>query len=292
MISAKAIDAIMTSKDRRSCSTESQNENNIVMSNGQRRVNHGHADAFNRNILLVLTAPLCTITTSLNGVPTFHSRGYKIGEAKRILCAMSSKDPPEESFLPTKVSVYIATSIDGFIARLDGSLDWLPGSDGSATTSEDADVFGYEEFMASVNVIMMGRNTFDFVHSASSSSAWPYDKPVVVLSTTMKELPSDLKDKDVILIADSSPQELVEMYAGQHIYVDGGKMIQSFLRANLVTDIQLFRVPILLGKGIPLFSSTESFGSDIPLKHIETKVDPKTGIVSSKYFVNNPQRTT
>eukprot|EP00978_Attheya_sp_CCMP212_P008582 scaffold20193_cov47-Attheya_sp.AAC.1 len=235
----------------------------------------------------------CTITTSLNAVPTFRSHGYKIGEATCILCAMSSKDPPEEELSPpTKVSVYIATSIDGFIARLDGSLDWLPGSDeSSATASEDADAFGYEEFMASVHVIMMGRNTFDFVHSASSS-AWPYYKPVVLLSTTMKELPSDLKDKDVILVADSSPQELVEMYAGQHIYVDGGKMIQSFLRAGLVTDIQLFRVPILLGKGIPLFPSNESFVGDIPLKHIETKVDPKTGIVSSKYCVNIAQRTT
>jgi dihydrofolate reductase len=218
-----------------------------------------------------------------------------------MMSSPAKKDQPETAELAssstTKVSVYIAMSLDGFIARLDGSLDWLPGSDGStSSTSEDDDVFGYEEFMSSVNVIVMGRNTFDFVVSSSSSDgavAWPYEKPVVILSRTMKELPVDLKEKDVRLVSDASPQELVEMYAGQRIYVDGGRTIRSFLRAGLVNDLQLFRVPILLGNGIPLFSSspTESVvDRDIHLEHVESKADPKTGIVSSKYDVVIPQQ--
>jgi dihydrofolate reductase len=199
---------------------------------------------------------------------------------------MSSKDRPEAAELDsiTHVSVYIAMSLDGFIARQDGSLDWLPGSDGGGSPEDNDDVFGYEEFMASVDVIVMGRNTFEFV---SSSGEWPYEKPVVVLSKTMKELPSDLKDMDILLVSDASPQEVVEMYPGQHIYVDGGRTIQSFLREALVNTLQIFRVPILLGKGIPLFPplSAGSADSDIQLMHVETKVEPKTGIVSSKYVV-------
>ena len=132
-----------------------------------------------------------------------------------------------------KKSVYIATSLDGFIARKNGSLDWLPGSDGESRGDED---YGYHAFMDSVDVLVMGRNTYELVLSFGE---WSYgDKKVIVLSHSLTELSPTLPD--TVELLSCSPQELVaqlQTSGVKHIYVDGGKTIQGFLRAGLIDEI-------------------------------------------------------
>ena len=172
------------------------------------------------------------------------------------------------------LSVFIATSLDGYIARLNGKLDWL---EINKDQSKDED-FGYQNFISSVDCIVMGRNTFEKVVSFPE---WPYaNKRVIVLSRSLKQIPDQFC-------------ELAELYSGKvelltvelqnqgirHVYVDGGLTIQSFIRQGLLTDMILTQLPILLGKGIPLFGNTDG---DIKLKldHVKSF---DSGFVQSKY---------
>src|SRR6478672_9003921 len=119
-----------------------------------------------------------------------------------------------------RASVYIATSLDGFIAREDGALDWLPAPGGDAG-GED---YGYRDFMASVDALVMGRHTFEL---ALSFGAWPYaGKPVVVLSSRPAAIPPSLASSVEWL--SGSPSEVVRRLAArgaEHLYVDGGRTI-------------------------------------------------------------------
>ena len=147
-----------------------------------------------------------------------------------------------------KKSVYIATSLDGFIARENGDLDWLPGSDGT-TESED---FGYNKFFESVDVMIMGRKTFEKVLSFGE---WPYlNKKVIVLSDTYKQIPQDFKGN--VELKSGSPEEIIKELITKgykQAYIDGGKTIQKFLQAGQIDELIITRVPVMLGKGIPLF---------------------------------------
>jgi len=181
-----------------------------------------------------------------------------------------------------KTSVYIATSLDGFIAREDGSLDWLPGSDGSTSDQETgADDFGYQAFMDSIDVLVMGRNTYELVLSFGQ---WPYgDKRVVVLSNSLTSLPN--KSPETATLWNGSITELLktlEADGATHLYIDGGKTIQSFLRAGHLHELIITRVPILIGQGIPLFGPLDE---DINLQHLETQAY-NNGFVQSKYKVS------
>jgi len=170
--------------------------------------------------------------------------------------------------------VYIACSLDGFIARENAALDWLPGSDGS---SGDED-YGYHAFYDSVDAIVMGRNTYEFV---SGIEPWPYvGKRVIVLSSKYK--------RDETLIAEgvegisSSPDELIQQLISEnvkHLYIDGGKTIQGFLRAGAIDEMTITRVPVLIGSGIPLFGSLTG---DLHFKHISTR-SFENGFVQSTY---------
>lgn len=179
-----------------------------------------------------------------------------------------------------KVSVYIATSLDGFIARENGELDWLPGSDGDSDTSGED--YGYHEFMDSVDVLVMGRNTFETV---LSFGPWSYgDKPVIVLSSQPLQIPDDLSS--TVESKSCSPTELVQSLseAGhQHIYIDGGKTIQGFLNAGLIQELIITRIPVLIGSGIPLFGPLDK---DRKLRHINTRTF-ENGFVQSKYELEN-----
>ena len=180
-----------------------------------------------------------------------------------------------------KASVYIATSLDGFIARENGDLDWLPGSDGEAADSDDnQDDFGFKAFMDSVDVLVMGRNTYDKVLSFGQ---WPYgNKRVIVLSRTLTEISSDVPE--TVELRSSSPVELVQelQEAGaNHLYIDGGKTIQGFLNAGLIQELIITRVPVLIGRGAPLFGPVEK---DVMLQHVETR-SFDNGFVQSKYRV-------
>jgi dihydrofolate reductase len=188
--------------------------------------------------------------------------------------------------MPLKISVYIATSLDGFIARdpsmalrqaqgdgPGGDLDWLP----APNEGED---YGYAAFWASVDALVMGRGTFEKVLSFPE---WPYgDKPVYLLSHRPLKLLPGMADRVRVLAG--SPREVMQRLVesgAKHVYLDGGKTIQGFLREGLVDELTLTRVPVLLGSGIPLFGSLEN---DIHLHHLETKAYPN-GLVQSKYEV-------
>lgn len=181
-----------------------------------------------------------------------------------------------------KVSVYIATSLDGFIARNDGGLDWLPGADSEGSVEADAEDYGYREFMDSVDVLVMGRKTFEQV---LSFGMWPYEKKrVVVLSGGTVRVPTDLSP--TVEAESCSPRELVNQLAEtgvKHLYVDGGNTIQRFLNEGLIQQIIITRIPILIGSGIPLFGPLTN---DITLRHIETRQFP-SGFVQSRYEVNS-----
>ena len=145
--------------------------------------------------------------------------------------------------------VYIATSLDGFIARKDGGLDWLPSPDASSESASD-----FDTFLASVDALVMGRNTYDMVQSFG---VWPYgDKPVFVLSHRPVDLPADSAAR--VDCISGTPDKIVADLAGrglQNLYIDGGETIQAFLRAGEIHRLIVTRIPVLLGEGISLFGN-------------------------------------
>ena len=173
-----------------------------------------------------------------------------------------------------KISAFIATSLDGFIARPDGALDWLP-----TEKDEDGGDFGHQEFLASVDTIVMGRHTFEKILSFGID--WPFDdKRVVVLSSRPAALPEALAGK--VAWQSGDPHSVVARLAAEgarHIYVDGGFTIQAFLRARLIQHLTLTQVPVLLGRGIALFGPV---AHDLPLTHVRT-VAYSNGLVQSEY---------
>lgn len=175
-----------------------------------------------------------------------------------------------------KASVYIATSVDGFIARANGELDWLP----SGIDADSGEDYGYQAFMDSVDAIAMGRNTYETVLRLGP---WPYgEKPVVVLSSRPVDIPAAIAG--TVFSMSGTPTEVAQQLAQrgfQHLYVDGGKTIQAFLNAGLIQNLTLTRVPVLLGSGIPLFGLLVQ---DVKLRHLETR-SFDNGFVQSRYEV-------
>lgn len=168
------------------------------------------------------------------------------------------------------ISVFVGTSLDGFIARLNGDFDFLPADGGEP--------HGYDEFMAGIDAIVMGRNTFEVVLKFPS---WPYEgKRVVVLSSRSIDV-SAVKGGAVEHMS-GTPAEIVSRLAatGSHnLYIDGGLTIQEFIRAGLIQRLIVTRVPVLIGSGIPLFGTIPR---DIPLRHVATR-QYASGLVSSEY---------
>jgi dihydrofolate reductase len=169
-------------------------------------------------------------------------------------------------------SVFVGASVDGFIARPNGSFDFLPAGGGEP--------HGYEEFIASVDTIVMGRRTLETVLTLG---AWPYGgKRVVILSSRPLDL-SAARGSVVEQMA-GPPAQIVSQLAAQaahHLYIDGGITIQQFLRAGLIQRLTITRVPVLIGEGIPLFGSLPH---DVRLRHIVTRHYP-SGLVTSEYHV-------
>jgi dihydrofolate reductase len=170
------------------------------------------------------------------------------------------------------VSVFVGASVDGFIARPNGALDFLPEGGGEP--------HGYTEFIASVDAIVIGRKTFETV---LAFDAWPYgDKRVVVLSSRPVDF-SAVRGGVVEQMA-GPPADIVSQLAasGVHrLYVDGGITIQRFLRAGLIQRLVITRVPVLIGDGVPLFGTLPR---DIRLRHVATRHYP-SGLVQSEYHV-------
>lgn len=171
--------------------------------------------------------------------------------------------------------VFIATSLDGFIARENGEIDWLLEHD---QTGED---HGYDAFIEDIDTIVMGRGTFEAVRGMGE---WFYNRPVLVLSSMLAKepVPADLSGK--VRFADKSPAEAMAMLEAEgcrRVYVDGGRVIQSFLGLGMISDMVITRVPVLLGTGRPLFGSVQR---DVALAHTGTRSFP-SGLVQSSYTV-------
>ncbi|MEZ4791319.1 MAG: dihydrofolate reductase family protein [Flavobacteriales bacterium] len=171
-------------------------------------------------------------------------------------------------------SVFCGVSLDGFIARPDGSLDFLEG-DGSAEMGDH----GYEAFMAGMDAIVMGRNTYEVVLTFGS---WPFTKPVVVLSSRAVDLGLARERGANVEVMHGEPQELITAMAAKglfKLYIDGGQTVQRFLRAGLIDRLILTQLPVLIGQGIPLFGPLER---DIRLKLISSCSFPG-GLVQSEF---------
>ncbi len=172
--------------------------------------------------------------------------------------------------------VFIATSLDGFIARPNGDLDWLPQAPSDVHNPED---YGYQAFMAAVDGVVLGRNSYDLV---KTFTPWPYGtRPVVVLSH--HQLPP-LGDSLPLTVMAATPDEVIDFMANQgcrNLYIDGGQTIHQFLAAGLVQELILTRIPILLGQGIPLFGPLTQ---DIHWQHLHT-FTYSNGLVQSHYRV-------
>ena len=170
------------------------------------------------------------------------------------------------------VAVFVATSVDGFIARPNDDLDWLPADGGEP--------HGYDEFIAGVDAIVIGRKTFEKV---LTFGAWPYgDKRVVVLSSHPVDLSAVVRG--VVEQMAGSPAEVVSQLAAtgaNDLYIDGGITIQRFLRAGLIERLIITRVPVLIGDGVPLFGALPQ---DMRLRHVLTRHFP-SGLVQSEYQV-------
>lgn len=171
---------------------------------------------------------------------------------------------------PIQATVFVGASVDGFIARKDHALDFLPH------VAED---HGFDALLASVDALVMGRNTYDTV---LGFGAWPYGtKPVVVLTTRPPAAPPA---GAVVEFMHGEAPEIATRLADRgfrHLYVDGGDTIQRFLRAGLITRLVVTRVPVLIGSGIPLFGDLPR---DVKLEHVATRAFP-SGLVQSEYRV-------
>ncbi len=181
------------------------------------------------------------------------------------------------------VSVYIATSVDGFIAREDGGLDWLP--QGSGASGQD---YGYHAFMASIDVLVMGRKTFEMVMGFGE---WPYgETPVVVLSRSLTKAEVPRNMRQYVTVMDGTPTRNLDQLAASgvgKIYLDGGRAIPGFLKERAVDRLIITTIPVLIGTGIPLFGELLA---DVPLQHRETRVFP-SGIVQTAYDVGVAEGT-
>jgi dihydrofolate reductase len=173
--------------------------------------------------------------------------------------------------LAVKASVFVGTSVDGFIARVNGGLDFLPPGGGEP--------HGYDEFMATVDALVIGRKTLETVLTFDT---WPYGgKPVFVLSTH-KLPPTPLGA--VVERMSGEPAAILsqlDVRGIRHVYVDGGSTIQRFLEAGLIQSLTITRVPVIIGAGIPLFGAVQH---DIILRHIGTR-QYASGLVQSEYAV-------
>jgi dihydrofolate reductase len=178
-----------------------------------------------------------------------------------------------------KCSVYIATSLDGFIAKPDGDIEWLLRSEYG-----DAGKIGlvYNEFISTVDAIVMGRHTYE---KALSFDEWYYEgTEVIVLTTQDLKVPKNLTDK--VRFKSGPPQEIVNELAKEgknHLYIDGGITIQQFLKEKLINELTITEIPILLGSGIPLFGHE---GREQPLDLIEVFTSDN-GSVQKRYRVKS-----
>lgn len=159
--------------------------------------------------------------------------------------------------------VFIAKSLDGYIAGPNGELDWLH----AIPNPHNIDM-GYNDLIEDIDAIVMGRTTFETVRGFRGE--WPYTKHVFVLSNTIKEIPQKLASR--VSLAKGSPQEILRTIHDRgyfKLYIDGGRTIQNFLKEDLVDELRITTIPILLGGGFSLFGE---LNTPIKFNHIKSKI--------------------
>ena len=176
-----------------------------------------------------------------------------------------------------KISVFIATSLDGYIAKPDGNIDWLMDK----RYELEGEGFGYQELYDACDLLVMGRNSFEKV---AGFDEWPYPgKRVIVLSRSSKSLSKLIDDVELFNGSIAELTEMLTMQNSNHIYIDGGQVVQSFLKEGVVTDMTITTIPILLGDGIKLFGA---LSQEKHLKLLSAK-GYDNGFVKSVYEVTN-----
>lgn len=177
-------------------------------------------------------------------------------------------------------SVFLGMSVDGFIARLDGDIGWLTGGADAGGAPDDGDGgdFGFTDFVSGVDALVMGRGTYDVIEPFGE---WPYQgRPVHVLSTTLT--PGADPRITVHRSFDEAVAALTSAGYGR-VYVDGGRTVHAFLRAGLIADLTLSRLPVLIGTGHTPFGE---LAADVPLEHVRTQTF-SGGMVQSTYRVRD-----
>lgn len=176
-----------------------------------------------------------------------------------------------------KVVLFIASSLDGFIARKDGAIDWLPGSgvEGSEEV-DDVEEHGYDELMERTDSLIMGRKTYEPVLTFGD---WPYDGRECYVATSKK-----LKEDKNVQFVEDAVEVLTRLRKekGKDIWlVGGGGLNGSLLNAGLVDEIIVTVIPVVIGEGIKLF---ENVDKDAKLKLVDSK-SFKSGMVQLRYQV-------
>lgn len=165
--------------------------------------------------------------------------------------------------METKNTVFIATSLDGYIADKNGGIDWL-----HAIPNPENEDMGFVDLFNRLDAIVMGRTTFEKVLSFGID--WPYACPVFVLSNSLKKIPVGYEDK--IEIIHGSTRAVLEYVNGKgynRLYIDGGSTVQGFLKEDLIDELIITKIPVLLGGGFPLFSEMDT---TLEFEHVTTEV--------------------
>ncbi len=162
-----------------------------------------------------------------------------------------------------KNSVFIATSLDGYIADKNGGINWL-----NSVPNPNNDDMGYIEFTSNIDALVMGRKTFETV--MGFDVPWPYEKPVFVLSNSLNEIPNSHKDK-AVLVKGTLTEVLEQIHSKgyKRLYIDGGTTINNFLKKDLIDEMIITTIPILLGGGSSLFGDLPS---ELNFELVESKV--------------------
>lgn len=172
--------------------------------------------------------------------------------------------------------VYIATSLDGYIADKNNKIDWLH----SISNTENSDL-GYNSHINKIDALVIGRNTLDLVISMDCD--WPYNKPVFVLSSSMTSVPKSYDGKFFLVKGDLKRIVYDLNRKGfNNLYIDGGITIQNFLKEDLIDEIIITTIPILLGGGIPLFGELE-----IPLNFTCIKSEQLISSINQSHYIRN-----
>ena len=165
--------------------------------------------------------------------------------------------------MEAKNIVFIAKSLDGYIAGKNGELDWLE----SIPNPENLDL-GFVSLMNDIDAVVMGKTTFEMV--CSFGGDWPYNKHVFVLSNSLKEVPENL-NQNVTLLSGSSHEVLSHIHKQGYfkLYIDGGRTVQNFLKDDLIDELIVSTIPILLGGGFSLFGD---LSKSMEFEHVKTEV--------------------